>query len=243
VCLGLPGSFNSAAISPDGTFLAYVPVDQAFVALPQIRVVDLLGEFPTLVIDLPPVQVSGAVGATPVNPESLAFTSDASRLLYDARYLVTQADGTQSSTWGIFEADLVTLAILPVYDLTVGLSLIYPSLAHGNDNFLLFEAFTGGTDGLPVDQDYVFAIDRSTGTGGLVAQLTGGHAYPSFKGDDLSVLYSVPDPTVLTGASVYEQPLDATGLNPLGLPFLFLSDATYCVGYRLVDTFTDGVPQ
>lgn len=225
-CLGFPGSTHSLTISPDGTLLASILLDQFGNADNVINVTELAtGE--TVSFGLVADALDGVSANLIAAADAMDFSSTGQFLIYDALNDVRFGDGSQLALWSVFALDLVTGRTLTLIPPTPGLVISFPTISQTSDNFFTFDVFDTATG-----QSTVLAANLNTGALAPVATITQGFGVPAYSGDDSAIVYSQFDPSVPTQFSLLRQAVAEDRITPVGAPQLFLSDADFATIYR-----------
>jgi hypothetical protein len=177
---------------------------------------------------LAPTQDGIPIG-TVLFADAMDFTSDDRFLFYDALNAVTLSDGTQLQLWSLFAIDLVNNVTLVIVPPIPGLNVGNPAVGQTSDVLLTFERFdtmTGLSD--------IFAGNLNSGDTFIVGQVQDTLGFPSYNGGDQIIVYTVSDPSVLTGLSLVQQPLAEDRITPVGAPQGWLSNGALGVIYRRV---------
>jgi Zn-dependent metalloprotease len=227
-CLGNPGTIHSVALSPSSQFAAVVLLDTSGHPDNQILLLDLVNETSRELPLLAPTQDGIPIG-TVLFADAMDFTSDDRFLFYDALNAVTLSDGTQLQLWSLFAIDLVNNVTLVIVPPIPGLNVGNPAVGQTSDVLLTFERFdtmTGLSD--------IFAGNLNSGDTFIVGQVQDTLGFPSYNGGDQIIVYTVSDPSVLTGLSLVQQPLAEDRITPVGAPQGWLSNGALGVIYRRV---------
>jgi hypothetical protein len=225
-CLGIPNSIHSVALSPSGRFAAVVLLDPSGNPDNRIILFDLVNEVSQEIPLLAPAQDGVPIG-TVLFADAMDFTADDRFLFYDALNAVALSDGSQLQLWSLFAIDLINNTTLVIVPPTPGFNVANPAVGQTSDVLLTFERFddtTGTSD--------IVAGNLNNGEAFSVGQVQNALGYPSYNGDDRLIVYTVPDPSVLTGFSLVQQPLAEDRITPLGAPQGWLSNGALGVIYR-----------
>jgi Zn-dependent metalloprotease len=239
-CVGLPGTINSVAMSPQGDQFAIVFLDEFGEPDNRISIIDVENEQNTrdIVLRAPLIDGGGAVQVD--SADAMAFSSSGQWLFYDAWNEIDIGDTLTFGTWSIYAIDLTTDLILPVVPPFEGLDFAYPALSKTSDNFLAFDAYDF-VNGVSV----LFTMNLFTGELTTVGAVNGDYGVPTFTGDDKAVVFSYPDATS-TGLSLVRQEVNPNTMEPMGTPTVWLEDADFGVIYRRgafqAPTETDNCP-
>ena len=233
-CLGFAGTVHQVALTPDGTFLSFILLDQN--GNPDNRInVSNLATAQDASFELTAPALDGVATNTVAFADAMDFTSDGRLLIYDGLNVINLGDGSQVALWSIFGLDLATGRTLSLAPPVPGVDLTFPTISQASDRFFTFDAFDQTTG-----QSTVIAVDLETGQGSPIALIQSGFGVPGYTGDDSAIVYSQFDPSVPTDFTLLRQPLAADRLTPVGNPEVFLPDADFGVIYRR-GTFT-GAP-
>lgn len=232
-CLGFAGSVHSAAIAPNGKLAAFV-LRNALTGEPEgsVTVIDFdSGESRTYTLIAPALDAS-AVDQV-LFADAMAFSTDSTKLIYDALSRVRFSSGPALDRWSIYALDLATERteiIVPPLD---GLNTGNPAPGRAGSRFIAFDAevVASGAFGVVV-------LDLFTGDFQLAAETGDSPGYPSFTGDESSVIFAAPNGNNFgSGISLFEQALSSDRLEKVGLPMEWQSEALLGVVYRR-GTFT-----
>jgi len=225
-CVGLPDTFYSIAMSPQGDRVAVILQNEFGDPENRILIIDVINTAETREIVLRAPLIDGGGSVQVDFADAMAFSSSGDLLFYDAFNEVNIGDGATYGTWSIYAIELATDLILPIVPPLVGLDFAFPALSKTSDNFLVFDA----SDPLE-NTSVVFAMNLFTGDIGAVGEVVGGLGAPSFLGDDRALIYSIPSDTP-TGFSLVRQELGPDTLSAIGNPTTWLEDADFGVIYR-----------
>jgi len=227
-CLGIPNTVHSIALSPSSRFAAVVLLDPSGNPDNRILLLDLINQVSQELPLLAPAQDGVPIG-TVLFADAMDFTADDRFLFYDALNAVTLSDGTQLQLWSLFAIDLINNITLVIVPPTPGLNVANPAVGQTSDVLLTFERFDNTTK-----TSEIFAGNLNSGDVSSVGQVQNTLGYPSYNGDDRIIVYTSPDPNVLTGFSLVQQPLAEDGITPLGAPQGWLTNGALGVIYRRV---------
>jgi len=181
---GLPGNFNSVALSADGKYFACIARDTITrLPLNKIFYINTVTSASEVVdLYLPVADGTNSIKITSVDEVDLS--PDGQIALFDGLAKTTFADGTSVQAWSIFAVDLRTKSVYslagPLKDFNIG----NPAFARTSAQRLVFEAVDSTSN-------YIFAYDVGRGVLTTVRQFTPGNlysAYPRFSaGDDFVV--------------------------------------------------------
>gem|GEM_PF-2498919 len=238
-CLGYPGTVSSAAISRGSPHLAFVLLDENGEPGNAINVLEFLpdGEYKVRTFDLVSPVSDGSAEISVLFAGSAEFSSDGKYLVYDAFCNVLFSDGSKFGAWGIYSLDIESGDFLTLVPPSPGRDIANPSLSRTNDNFIVFDAYQATTG-----DSVVTALNLITGESKEVARAKGGFGYPVYTGDDSAIVYASEDGVVMTGTSLWRQPLADNKISPEGYSELFLTDATCGTVYRR-GTFEARIPE
>jgi bacillolysin len=227
-CLGFAGQVHSAAISPDGTYGAFVLRNPA-TGQPdnQIVVVNVAtGE--ARIHRLVAPSVDGAAIDAVLHADSMTFSTDGTKVIYDAVSEVRFGNSPIAARWSLYALDLATeqtTIIVPPID---GIDTGNPAMGRMGNRYLTFDARVAATGNA-----VIIALDLFTGNLGGVGVAAGGYGFPAFTGDESAIVYAAADATApLTGFSLVRQELTLDRLGSQGEPTLWYSDAVLGVLYR-----------
>jgi Zn-dependent metalloprotease len=233
-CLEQTATFNSVAISPDGNKLALVLLNAIGNPEDQILIIDTSPNGQNQRIDLVAAATDNASTISLSHADAMDFSNDGNILIYDALNEIAATDGSRISAWSIYALDLVNETTITVIPPVSGFNFGFPSLSQTTDNYLAFDAFNQTTQTNTVTTaSLITGESRSIDTSSIFGT-------PSFTGDDSSIVYSRPDATTNTGASLFKQALSADHITPAGASELWLKNADFGVIYRRGDTTTNG---
>ncbi len=227
-CLGFRGLVHSVALSPNGLLAAFVLRDPA-TGQPQNQInVFNLGNNSTKTYKLLSPIADGTAVDDVLYADSMVFTSDSKRLIYDAVAQLRFAGGQPVQRWSIFAIDLATdisSVILPPQE---GMDTGNPNMGRAGNRFLTFDA-----QDVKTGVSSIVNLDLFTGNAAVVGSAGKGLGYPCFTGDESAVVYSAQDPSAaFTGSSLVKQNLGSDRLTTEGQPSLWYSDASLGVIYR-----------
>ncbi|MBI1178761.1 hypothetical protein GC207_15120 [bacterium] len=220
-----PGTIHSLTVSPNGRYVAFVPNSQPGLPTNQIVLIDT-ANYLFATVDL----VTPVSDGPPINnisyADSLSFSPDGQRLIYDAVSRLRGPDGNLRQAWSIFGLDVATgeqHVVVPPED---QFDLGNPSFSHTSSRYIVFDArYTNGNSA-------IVTLDFDQGSLGLIGVSQNGVGYPVFNGDDSVVYFADEDTSTYSGRSVYAQSITADKLAPVGDPALAIGDAKLAVIYR-----------
>jgi Zn-dependent metalloprotease len=223
---GYPGYYYSAAISPDGSRIALVLLNQ-YTGNPenQIKIINLntsVNQTFTLYGQTSEGNYLDIVDYADV----MDFTADGRYLIYDAYCKSTTATGDILDGWTIFALDTTTGTIQTLVDLNTDYDIGDPALGNTHQNWVTLDVYNKSAD-----QSTIYSYNLTTGKAGVVGTVDG-LGVPGFNGDDSAIIYSLQDPTVLSGYSLVKQGLATDGITKSGSATWWLKDADYGVIYR-----------
>lgn len=202
----------SAALSPDGRFLAVVFPDDLDTPADTISVINLA----TNLARTFQISAFSYTGPTPdplPSASTMNFTADGQWLIYDA----LDADAVtvsgdedsliQRGQWSLYALDLRTLRSFPLIPPRRGFHIAFPALGQTNDNFLTFDMFDETRNQSKVYIAPIYDGKLMTEEMEAIATVQGGFGVPGFTGDDKALVFSQYDPNVSTGFSLCKQPL------------------------------------
>jgi hypothetical protein len=233
ICTGYGGEVHSITLSPDSTVLALVVLDALGKPMNKIGVATIKqgGEVEDIkIVDLISPATEGVKVNTVKFADAMDISSDNRYLLYDAYNILEFQDGTKIGTWSIYLIDLEsgqTFSLLQ--PITTG-QIAYPSFSQTTNHIITFEYHEQATG-----TSYVFTGNLITGELSLVQTVSNSSAFavPCFAGDDMAIVYSIPDYwAISTGRSLWRQPLQEDLMSPIGGSTEYLDDAAFGVIYR-----------
>ncbi len=212
-CLGVDYVY-SCAMSPDGDNFGFVLFNTSS-EYPENKI-DVVTISPHATKTYVPAAAAteGAKAGLVAYPETMTFTSNNRFLIYDALNVLTMNDNSKATAWSIYAIDRTTgqeIVVVPPYP---GLNIGDPAIGHTSDYFLAFEAVNQST-GL----SYIYAGNLSNGKVAKDDSVVFGvsattYAVPAFTGDDSKIVFTVPNPYVFTGYSIYQQQLGTDHVSP-----------------------------
>jgi len=218
---------HSVAISPDGRYGALVLRDTLGNPTNQIVLLDF--QLDTAHTNyLVSVGFDGASFERILYADTMNFSPDGSRLIYDTVATKRNADGTIGSAWSVYSIDMATKSQKLILPSVNGLSFGNPSFSHTSSRFITFEA--QGDNGNAA----VFTADLSEGLVAVQAITAQTTAYPVFSPDDVAVLYADKDLNSYSLKSMKRQVLSADKLVAVGSPTVWLQGPSLGVLYRRV---------
>lgn len=228
IFLGLEGLVHSAAISPDGRWVALVSRNpDTGEPMDEIGLFDLVNST-NISLKLVSPTIDGTAVDQILYADAMTFTTDSKHLVYDALSRVRFASGSALTEWSIFSIEIASGTTSIVIPPIEGISTGNPAVGRSGNRYLVLDA-RSETDG----QTGVFVMDLFSGDGDIVTLNGQSLAYPCFTGDESAVVYSKPDGSLFgSGFSLYRQPLAPDRLTTIGTPTLFQSDARLGVVYR-----------
>ena len=225
ICLQLPGTFFSVAMSFDATRFAMVLRDQGGRPLNSIAFFDL----PANTTRNIPLQAPLIDGATinVLQADGLDFSANGEELIYDALNQIVFPDGTQIGLWSIYALNLASNTVTIIKSPVPNFDFANPSLSQTSDQYLAFEV---------IDQSgasQVVLLDRFSGNQFIGPQIQGAAPFviPAYTGDDSAIIFGAPSQT-FTGFSLFRQPLAGDHLTFNGNPSLWLPEGGFGVIYR-----------
>ena len=206
---------HSIAVSPFGSPLATVPLDESFTPSNQVLVADA---FTLTLLEQHTVQVPGPGGGA-LQVESMDFSVNQRWILVDALNPVT-------GLWGIFAVERSTGATRVVVAPVAGWAVRNAAFAQTSDDYATFDA-----QELATGTNTVYAAHLLTGDLTPVAT-TALLAYPSYTGDDSAIVFTEFDAGTESQASLDIQPLAGDRMTPQGARSRWLTDGGVGVIYR-----------
>jgi len=218
----------TAAISRDGTKLAFVPKSGGQGAK-QIRVAALTT--PTVHQSFN-VQAPVIEGTSSISVQSLgtvAFTAAGDEVIFEAFNTITFESGSTQGLWSIYSLDLGSGQVVALLPPTPGKDQRFPAVSRTSDRFVTFQTAVPNSNSASI-----VVLDRSTGNPATVLsgiQESGSaRVRPGYTGDDAAIVYGTR--TFGSGATkCLRQPLVGQ-VTPAGPSELWLDDAFSCVVYR-----------
>ena len=225
---GLPGRFQSVAVSPDAKRVALVPHDSMTgQAAPLIIVLDLVAKKAYL-YGLPAPTVAGATVDGVLYAETMTFSADGTALVYDALTQLKFGNGPTVQRWSLFSINLSTgdtSVVVPPQD---AVDTGNPAFSRAGSRYLIYDSRAVATKASTIT-----VLDRITGLRTGVITVPSGFGYPSFLGDESGFIFTAADPDATdTGLSLFKQGLEADRVHPLGDPSLFYQEAILGIIYR-----------
>lgn len=223
---GNPGIYHSVALSPDGSRVALVLLNQ-YTGRPenQIKIIDLNTSV-NQTFTLYGQTSEGNYVDIVDHADVMDFTADGRYLIYDAYCYSTTASGDILDGWTIFALDTTTGVIQTLVDLNSDYDIGNPALGNTHQNLITFDAMSKTTG-----NSIVISYNANNGDAGAVANVVG-MGVPSYTGDDSAIIFSHEDVTVASSYSLARQSLAADGVTPTGSATWWLKDADYSVIYR-----------
>lgn len=227
-CIGLPGRIHSAAISPDGEFAAFVLIDTLTGQVEnQLSVFEFATDTVRTFQLLAPV-IDGSPVDNVLHADSLVFSSDSKRLIYDAISEIRFGNNSSVARWSIFSINLPTestsVLVPPLADANFG----NPNLGRAGNRYLVFDAQDSTTG-----NGIIITMDLFTGEVAQVGNVGAGIGYPSFTGDETAVIYAARDPNAsFNGYSLIKQSLTPDRLAVSGPATDWMADTRLGVLYR-----------
>jgi bacillolysin len=182
---------------------------------------------------------------TALYADALSFDPTGRYILFDAYNEVKNASGGKISFWNINILDVATGNMGVIFPpLADGLSVGNPAFSKTVSTRFTFDYIDDKTG-----QTYVMAADFNTGDVGTVAGPQSVLGYPSYSGDDKSIVYHTS--ATVSGAvhhSLEQMPLKSSFIEGTGVHTSYILDATFptwfVVGKRTTDirAAADGVP-
>ena len=225
ICLGLAGSVNSVAMSPDGERFGFVLLDAAGEPDNVITVIDLGLSNPVQFPLRSPAIDGGGLNSV-LFADAMDFTADGRFLAYDALNTFQLLNGQAIEVWSIYALDLETDTTLVLLAPQPGVDFGFPSFSQTSDNYLTLDAVSSATQ-----QSTVLTVNLTTGERRPIATVAG-LGVPGYTGDDSAIVYAAADPGTNTGFSLVRQPLAADRISPSGQPSRWLQDGDIGVIYR-----------
>ena len=226
--LGFPGVVHSVAISPDGTQLSFVLLDQ-LTGSPdnRITVVNLVNQTERTFELLLPV-ADGDPANLVLYADSMVFSSDGQTLIYDAVSQIRFGTDSPVLRWSIFKINLPTESTTLLVPPLEGYDTGNPNLGRSGNRYLTFDA-----NDLATGETYIANLDLFSGEVGVVGHVGVGIGYPSFSGDESAVVYATRDGSAFSsGYSLVRQALSADRLTVVGDPVLWVYDVRLGTIYR-----------
>ena len=232
-CAGLPHSYNSAALSPSGRTVALVLLDNAGDPKNQIVMVDVSTGASTSIV----LRAAATDGASlnVLYADAMVFDFKKSRLFYDAVTELPGVDGAAKSyVWAIYALDIASSVTVSVIPPIAGLNVANPTLGHVRNDLLAFDALD------PKSGDSaVYIYNLTTGKLQKIGNTVLGYGFPTFTGDDKSLVYSHRDSAQPSGRTLLRQALGTDFMTPAGAVATWLTDGDVATVYRR-GTFASG---
>ncbi|MCP4695565.1 MAG: hypothetical protein GY862_01765 [Gammaproteobacteria bacterium] len=227
VCLGMPGSVWSVAMSPDARYFAFVLMNAQGNIEPAITVSDIVTEIDLTYQLVAPAIDGGRPANTILGADSLVFTADSSTVVYDALNVFRTADGREARNWAIYSLDLQTGITYNLIDPGAGEDVGFPVLSKTSDNFMAFDMFNEQTG-----QIQVYTIDLNSGDYSLIDEFQGQQSIPDYTGDDRAIVYMYPNSGASLGYNLAQRPLANDRRTPQGNTMFWLENAVCGAVYR-----------
>jgi len=227
-CLGFPGEISSVAMSPDGQVYGFVLLDEQGERSDSITVIDLRPGRENRTFELVTPTDAGYLSAVEY-ADSMDFTSDNRRLVYDAYNVLNQQGGTEIGVWSIYAIDLETEQTLTLTTPTVEVDMGYPTLSQTTNHLIALDKMDTSTG-----VSTIIAFNLVTGESAEAGTVQGTWGVPGYTGDDMAIVYSYPDAATYTGYSLRKQPLAQDGISPQGNPFMVFAAGDYGGEYSAV---------
>jgi bacillolysin len=224
-CLGMPGVFYSAAMSPDGDSFGFVLLGENGEPDNQIRVVKLSTDTSVTYTLMAPAS-NGLDIASVRSADAMVFSNNGRFLLYDAMNELRLTGGETVISWSIYALDMVTGQTLTLVPPNQNVDFAYPSIGHTSNDLLTFEGMNKATG-----ESVIFAASLRTGKTVSVASVYD-FGVPTFSGDDAALIFSAPDDARATERSLYRIPLAGDHITPAGAAAVWLTDGDFPDVYR-----------
>lgn len=184
--LGLPGFFNSVALSADRNYFACIARDTTTgLAMNSIIRIDM-NTFKGEAIDLHLPLLDGPSSTVITTVDEIDLSPDGQIALFDGFARTLLGDGTVVQGWSLFGVDLKTKAIFSLLGPLKNINISDPTFARTSHQRIACEA-NNGTSSI------VMAIDLIEGQVGLIREHTPAslfHAYPRFSAADDFVVFT-----------------------------------------------------
>lgn len=224
-CVGLD-FVHAAVMSPDGRHFAYLLLDTDGNLEKNIHYLNTeTGQTQTFELVAPASE--GQTLDTVVMADAMDISLNNRYLVYDALNRLPLDDGSSIGAWSIYAFDLLTGARLTVVPPIAGYDIDYPALGRTGSVWLTFQAVEHSTGNTTL-----WTGNLANGALAKLGEAPDAFAVPAFDGEDLGVIYSVPDPRAPTGYSLWRQPLQEDRLGALGAAQPWLTDGILGTVYR-----------
>ncbi len=241
---GLPGTFDSAAISADGLVQAFVLRNSEGNPDNRVYVFDqAANETKTYTVTQPLTDQTGAAtSATVLFVDALDISPDGRFIYYDALNRLTLPGGGFVDNWSISfidrQADTIQNLLPPVPGVNVG----NPSFGQTRPELLTFDVVDAN------GVHFIYVADLAAGKLQPLATLAGGWpvlpGWPGYSGDDSAVVYT--NYTFQDGQWVpflESQPVQADGVSANGAAFPWLGGSGPTLGSIYRRGTWEGMPE
>ncbi|AUI69956.1 M4 family metallopeptidase [Beggiatoa leptomitoformis] len=214
---------HSVTMSPDGNRYALTFYDNNYRITNQIVVIDLTTNEANKIFTIKAPALDGSEPTDTISGvDTLVFSSDSKTILFDAQNLIRTAEGETIGLWGIYSLNINSSKVLSVVKPTNGQDIGFPHLSKTSDNFITYDIYNTATDKLQVH-----TLNLNNGKDGLIAEYVGSYSFPTYNGDDSSIVYMMPDENALFGSLGYQlitQHIATDRLTPQGEPQSWLNN-------------------
>ena len=230
--LSTSGGFNNIAVSRSGRYLAATTVYSE----PKIYVFDLQNSAGNKVLALStPVYQQGETGGSIRYPDRIDWSSDETRIMYDAYNTAVVSGGDTVGSWDI--------NVVRVADGSI--ARLFPSQPRGTD--IGNAVYASNTDNL-IAMDYsdasgqvqVLAVNLNTGDAGVVTNNYSSLGSPSFSVDDKKVYYHYID-ELSDKFQVWSVSLGTDGITGTGDDKMEVDGGVYPLAFAIGTRATDVV--
>lgn len=227
-CLGFSGFVHSVAVSPDGALAAFVLRDPA-TGEPEGRIsIVHLATSNTRTFTLVAPVVDGVAVDQVAYADAMSFSTDSTKLIYDAVSRVRFANGPALERWSLYALDLATERTEIVVPPLDGIDTGNPSPGRAGNRYLAFDARVNATG-----ESGIVLLDLFSGQLNVVANSGAILGFPSLAGDESAVTFAAPNGNIFgSGVSLFQQRLAADRLGTIGVPQVWQSEAVLGVVYR-----------
>jgi len=208
---------HSIAVSPSGSPVSVVPLDDQFEASNVVRVLDA---FTFSVLENHVVLTPG-LGGNALRVGQMDFSQN-------GRWIIADALNPALGEWAVYAIDRTTGQTRPLVTPEQGLQVGNATFAQTSDDYITFDAVN-----TQMGSSTVYAANVLTGAVSAVAtsQAPAG-GYPHYTGDDSAIVFTESDPGTNSLVSLDVQPLAGNRLTPFGPRSRWLTNGGVGVIYR-----------
>jgi Zn-dependent metalloprotease len=228
--LSTSGGFNNIAVSRSGRYLAATSVYSE----PYIYVFDMDNSAGNKVLQLStPTYNQGETAGNIEYPDRIDWTSDETRIMYDAYNTAIVTGGDTLGYWDINTVRLEDGSVARLFAAQArGINIGNPVFASNSDNIIALDRMDEN------GQVLVLAVNLNTGDAGIVTNNYSSLGSPAFSTDDGKMYYHYIDESTLT-YEIWSVDLAADGITGSGNDKGEIENAVYPLAFAIGTRPTD----